>query len=872
MTEVDTVGLRAAFVAGYGFDLDDFQLRGLDAIDAGASVLVAAPTSSGKTVVAEYALQKALHEGTKAFYTTPIKALSNQKYADLVRRHGAGRVGLLTGDNAINGEAPIVVMTTEVLRNMIYAASDTLRDLRYIILDEVHYLQDTYRGPVWEEVIIHAPHSARLVCLSATVSNAEELADWMTTVRGPTSTIIEERRPVELQNLYLVGDRSADRLHLLPTLIDNRPNPEATRLDAEALRGARPMRGRGRRRLYTPRRVEVVELLEESAMLPSIYFIFSRAACSDAAAACLDAGLRLTTATERDRIREIVGARLRGIDDADLAVLGYARWLAGLEAGVAPHHAGLVPPFKEAVEACFVEGLVKVVFATETLALGINMPARSVVIEKLTKFTGEQHQFLTPGEYTQLTGRAGRRGIDTVGHAIVLWSPFVPFDQVAGLASSRTFKLSSAFKPTYNMAVNLVRSYPPEEAHHLLNLSFGQYQADRDVVRLEARLERRREVLADLRRAAASPFGDIDDYRRTHARRERRPSGVTEAEIVASLTRLKPGDVITLHSGKHAGRVAVLTVAQRRGGGVKVRVITPSRILVSLSEPDFTVPAHVVSHVDLPTPFAPNRQSYQREVARLLERARLKPDAPSAPRVVDVADADHPVLHDPKLDERLRAATQADRVAREVKEIEERIGSRVGSLARRFDRVVRILEAWGYLDGWALTSAGERLARIFHESDLLLAEAIGAGLLDDLDPAALAGVVSCFTYEHRSPEAPPAPWFPSPKVRDRWRAIAKLATELNRIEDEAGLDLTRPPEPTFLAIAHAWAAGETLDDVLEDEDLAAGDFVRNVKQLIDVLGQVAEVSDPETSAAARTAADRLFRGVVAASAAVSTIE
>ena len=347
---------------------------------------------------------------------------------------------------------------------------------------------------------------------------------------------------------------------------------------------------------------------------------------------------------------------------------------------------------------------------------------------------------------------------------------------------------------------------------------------------------------------------------------------MTEAEIVASLTRLKPGDVITLHSGKHAGRVAVLTVAQRRGGGVKVRVITPSRILVSLSEPDFTVPAHVVSHVDLPTPFAPNRQSYQREVARLLERARLKPDAPSAPRVVDVADADHPVLHDPKLDERLRAATQADRVAREVKEIEERIGSRVGSLARRFDRVVRILEAWGYLDGWALTSAGERLARIFHESDLLLAEAIGAGLLDDLDPAALAGVVSCFTYEHRSPEAPPAPWFPSPKVRDRWRAIAKLATELNRIEDEAGLDLTRPPEPTFLAIAHAWAAGETLDDVLEDEDLAAGDFVRNVKQLIDVLGQVAEVSDPDTSAAARTAADRLFRGVVAASAAVSTIE
>ena len=305
MTEVDTAGLRATFLAGYGFDLDDFQRRALDAVDAGASVLVAAPTSSGKTVVAEYAVQRALYEGTKAFYTTPIKALSNQKYADLVRRHGAHRVGLLTGDNAINGEAPIVVMTTEVLRNMIYAASDTLRDLRYIVLDEVHYLQDAYRGPVWEEVIIHAPHSARLICLSATVSNAEELADWMTTVRGPTSTIIEERRPVELQNLYLVGDRSSDRLHLFPTLLNGRPNPEATRFDAEALRGARPMRGRGRRRLYTPRRVEVVELLEEGGMLPAIYFIFSRAACSGSSSRAR--GARRSRSLEGSRVASRVG-------------------------------------------------------------------------------------------------------------------------------------------------------------------------------------------------------------------------------------------------------------------------------------------------------------------------------------------------------------------------------------------------------------------------------------------------------------------------------------------------------------------------------------------------------------------------------------
>ena len=516
---------REALLARYGFPLDDFQLRAIDALDSGQSVLVAAPTGSGKTVVAEYAVARAMAAGRRAFYTAPIKALSNQKFRDLAAVHGAEQVGLLTGDNAINGDAPIVVMTTEVLRNMIYGRSAALDRLGVVVLDEVHYLQDTYRGPVWEEVIIHLPAEVRLVCLSATVSNAEELVDWISTVRGPTAAVIEERRPVTLQNLYLIGDKTSERLHLLPTLVDLRPNPEASRLDEEAVRGWRGGGGRyrARRKLYTPRRVESVERLEQEGMLPAIYFIFSRNACDDAAQTCLDAGLRLTTGPERDRIREIVDEHLGGMDDRDLAVLGYGKFLAGLEYGIAAHHAGMVPPFKEAVEHCFIEGLVKVVFATETLAVGINMPARSVVIEKLTKFTGEHHTFLTPGDYTQLTGRAGRRGIDNVGYAVVLWSPFVPFDQVAALASSRSFHLRSAFRPTYNMAANLVRSYAADRAHHLLNLSFAQYQADREVVKLEARLERRQAALAELRAAAASPYGDIDEYRRLTSRAERRP-------------------------------------------------------------------------------------------------------------------------------------------------------------------------------------------------------------------------------------------------------------------------------------------------------------------------------------------------------------
>ncbi|MER3453188.1 MAG: RNA helicase, partial [Acidimicrobiia bacterium] len=462
--------VRERFTARLGFALDPFQIKALDALDAGKSVLVAAPTGSGKTVVAEYAVELALAAGGKVFYTTPLKALSNQKYADLCRVHGTAQVGLLTGDNAVNGDAPVVVMTTEVLRNMIYAASPALAGLRYVVLDEVHYLQDAYRGPVWEEVIIHAPHDVRLVCLSATVSNAEEVAAWLTTVRGETEAVIEERRPVELQHLYLVADRTSEVLHLLPTFVNGRPNPEAARL---AERSVRPY-GRSRRaRFATPRRTEVVERLREEGMLPAIHFIFSRAGCDDAVHQCLDAGIRLTGAAERERIRAIVEQKVASLSEADLAVLGYGEWLTGLEAGLAAHHAGMVPPFKEAVEVCFAEGLVKVVFATETLALGINMPARTVVIEKLTKYTGEGHAFLTPGEYTQLAGRAGRRGIDEVGYVVVLWSPFVPFDQVASLASTRTYELTSAFRPTYNMAANLVRRYAPDTAHHLLNLSFA---------------------------------------------------------------------------------------------------------------------------------------------------------------------------------------------------------------------------------------------------------------------------------------------------------------------------------------------------------------------------------------------------------------
>ena len=860
---------RAAIVAWYPFTLDHFQTEAIDALDAGHHVVVAAPTGSGKTVVAEYGIESTRQAGRRSFYTAPLKALSNQKYRDLTARYGQGNVGLLTGDNAIDGDAPVVVMTTEVLRNMIYAGSSALDDLGLVVLDEVHFLQDTYRGPVWEEVIVHLPRHVQLVCLSATVSNTTELAAWIQTVRGPTTPVVELRRPVHLHDCYLVGDRTNDRIHLLETFVSGRPNPEAAKLDASAvrrggrqLRHDRPARGSGRRVLFPPSRVETVDVLGQRQLLPAIVFIFSRNQCDEAARSCLATGMRLTDGPERDRIREIVHARLEGLADDDLAVLGYGQFLAQLEAGIAAHHAGMVPAFKEVVEACFVEGLIKVVFATETLAVGINMPARTVVIEKLTKFTGDHHEMLTPGEYTQLTGRAGRRGIDAEGHAVVLWSPFVPFERVAELAASRTFHLRSAFRPTYNMAANLVGTYTDEQAHHLLNLSFAQYQADRDVVRLEARLERVRANLVVAREQAQSPHGDIWEYRR-HVDEIRARRRGRDDLVDLGLARLRPGQVVHASKGRYRGPVAVVASAHRKGG-MRLTTVNKRAELVLLTANDFDDVPRALGTVRLPPAFSPNRIEYRRDVARALNNARL--EAPTARSRKQVSTGPHPVESDPDLRQRMRAAGQAERLERELVELSGRVEGHGQSLAREFDQVLDVLSRRGYVDvpAWSLTTRGSVLARVFHEADLLVAECLLAGLLDGVGAAELAGLLSVFVYEHRSPEPAPAPWFPSTEVRQRWRRIAAFSEDLAADERSAGLAEHRAPDPGFVGAAHAWVAGEELARVVADEAVTGGDFVRTMKQLIDLARQVALIApDATTRERAREVAQIAFRGVVA---------
>jgi ATP-dependent RNA helicase HelY len=880
----------ASFAAQYPFPLDPFQLEALEALAREESVLVAAPTGSGKTLIGEFAVWLGMQQGGKAFYTTPLKALSNQKFADFAGMHGPSNVGILTGDNSINAQAPVVVMTTEVLRNMIYERSDLLADLRYVILDEVHYLQDPYRGAVWEEVIIHLPLDVKIVSLSATVSNAEEFAEWIQTLRGTTTAIIEERRPVVLEYHYL-SDQG-----LLPMFVQSDgeviPNPHIRRIESRADqprprgrggRGKHPPPHRPMRRL--PRRTDVVEELNSEGMLPAIYFIFSRKGCDAAVAQCLRENVQLTDSAERAQIREIAEARCSYLDDDDLEVLGYGQWLEALASGVAAHHAGLIPVFKETVEELFQAGLIKVVFATETLSLGINMPARTVVIESLTKFTGERHELVTPGQFTQLTGRAGRRGIDTLGHAVVLPQRDTPFQQIAGLASTRTFPLVSSFQPSYNMATNLVRNYSRDEAEHLLNSSFAQYRADRDVVVLEGQIERNEAYLASYREKMACHLGDFAEYwalREKIQRLERSlarwqaTSGRQQTRGVLSVAR--PGQVYVVPSGKMRGPVVVVGSERSKRGEPRLLAVTRDRRLVRLTTSDFDHAPRPVANLrigmkDDPTHPGSVDHTARRRLASELMALEVPEEAwdpellPEEREGADLAQIRrrlkmHPCHRCPDRERHEQWAERAARLVREIEGLRRRVRGHTQTLSRKFERVLDVLGAYGYVNDFDLTSKGAMLAKIYNESDLLVGETLARGWFSGLNPSELAALVSTFVFESRGP-IKVAGTLPTNATRRAFERIQRLAEKIKEKEEQAGLALTRGCEAGFAEVVYQWCKGAALEDVLS-EDATPGDFIRSCKQTIDLLRQLRDVSEDRTVAdALGSAIDLAHRGVVA---------
>ncbi len=875
--------LLTAFEQRYPFGLDGFQRTACDALEQGRSVLVAAPTGAGKTVVGEFAVELALQSGRRCFYTTPIKALSNQKYNDLVARYGPEQVGLLTGDNAINGSAPIVVMTTEVLRNMLYARSDGLRGLSHVVMDEVHYLADRARGAVWEEVIIHLPEDVLLVSLSATVSNAEEFGEWLGTVRGTTEVIVEEHRPVPLFQHVLVGTRLYD---LFGT--DGQVSKELVRLSREESRWSpRDRQGRPTRKPVASR-PDVLLRLDQQGLLPAITFIFSRVGCAAAVQQCVRSGLRLTTAEEGERVRRLVEARTSFLPREDLRVLGYWEWLEGLQRGFAAHHAGMLPTFKEVVEELFLQGLVKAVFATETLALGVNMPARSVVLEKLTKWNGEAHVDVTPGEYTQLTGRAGRRGIDVEGHAVVLWQHGLDPAQVAGLASTRTYPLRSSFRPSYNMAVNLVDTVGREPAKALLESSFAQFQADASVVGLARQVARNLEALEGYRSSMTCHLGDAVEYAGLRAAIKAREtelakSGATQRRAAAaqSLEALKTGDVIWVPGGRRSGLAVVLDPGVSLSGDAHPMVLTEDRWAGRLSLEDFPSPVAAVAHLRLPKGFSARSPQARRDLASSLRNLGLRSERPRRERGRSAAADDgdltrlraelrqHPVHGCDEREQHLRWAERADRLRTDTDALERKVAGKTSSIGRTFDRVCAVLTELGYLDDDQVTPAGRQLARVYSEADLLVVECLRDGQWDALGAAELAAVVSALVYENRRPDES-VPRVPSGAVQAALGDLTRTWSRLSATEERAKVDFLRKPDAGFTWAAWRWASGDPLERVLgEDNDLTAGDFVRVCKQLLDLLAQIALVAEGSpVQKTARQAMDAVRRGVVAYSSLV----
>jgi ATP-dependent RNA helicase HelY len=751
------------FSESFPFELDPFQIEACHALENGKGVLVAAPTGAGKTIIGEFAVDLVINSGGKCFYTTPIKALSNQKFTELCAKYGESKIGLLTGDTSINSEAQIVIMTTEVLRNMIYSNSKTIDDLKYVVMDEVHYLADKFRGAVWEEILIHLSDAVQIISLSATVSNAEEFGEWLQTVRGETEVIVSEIRPVPLYQHVLFGNR------LLDLFGENQKlNPELTRLERDSYR---QVRGNWRDKPKGPKplmRSEVIEKLDREGLLPAITFIFSRNNCDAAVRQCLAAGIKLTNTEERKIIRSVIAKNMKNLAEEDLVVLGYYEWADALERGIAAHHAGLLPAFKVTVEELFQQGLVKAVFATETLALGINMPARTVVLEKLSKWNGEGHVAISPGEYTQLTGRAGRRGIDIEGNAVILWNNDLDSTSVGGLASTRTYPLKSSFKPTYNMSINLISQFGSSRARTSLESSLAQFQADKAVVGLAKQIRKNEGARDDLFNQSKCDQGDFVEY----------------SSMRAAIKKLET-------DSKRSKR---------------------------------------------------KRHEIEEEIGSI--RKRMK---------------NHACHGCSDRENHSRIAERAQRLQREIDGLQERINSRTNVIAKRFDRIKLILDKFGYINNDAIAQSGKMLAKIYGETDLLIAESIQAGVFNQLSPADLVAVISSCIYESRNEEAAKVP---RGEVQNALAIISKIYGKIHEAESDLNLEPMRAPDFGFCWASHKWASGHSLTSILKGSDLTVGDFVRSMKQIIDLLRQL-RAAVPDLQVVIDQALAKIDRGVIA---------
>lgn len=852
--------------AARGIYLDDFQLEAIQALMRGEDVLLAAPTGAGKTVVAEFGVELALARSLRCIYTAPIKALSNQKYRDFCTQLGAEYVGLLTGDTTINSSAPILVVTTEVLRNMLFQQAELIAEVGYVVLDEVHYLADAARGPVWEEIILQLPSSCRLISLSATVANVDEFSQWLSSVRGRGKSVVSYTRPVPLEQFIL------QKKDLYPIF---RTNGNFRKAKIQELLSVNNAKTRRRQPLRIGDRKRIISTLQSAQLLPAIEFIFSRRGCDSAVSDLVDAGIIFTNTAEQKEIRQHLAELRRSLTPADARAIKFNFWATALTRGFGAHHAGMFPAFKELTEELMGAGLLSLVYATGTLSLGIDMPVRTIVLEELRKWDGQSFQDLTATEYTQLIGRAGRRGKDSIGNAIIAANSNIDIAHLEKITSGAVEPLQSAFFPSYNTVVNLIHNYGYAAAREIMGASFAQFQKNAELGELRGKLRRIHRRIAQLEPEIAKlcEKGDFRSYiqlrqqtGRASKTYRKRAKEDYRAKILRSWEEAKSGFLYAYARQRELEYGIVIAKEPRR-----LRIINIYGKLIWLAERDLSSHMRCLGKIPLPFGISLKNRQLRNEIAEEIfaiagERLDLGSDSdlleswsrfsvPNEPELVQ-----NPVHSCPDLPAHMRRGQEYITLCRRAAQLEEKAEKFADSVAIQFDATAEVLKELGYLQeatpGELKLAGGAQLLRGIHnEQDLLLTLSLNEAALAQLQPAEFAGVCAAFLGDRRLAGIAPH----QKALRAAWQAILRNYDFLHAQEEKQHLELTAEPNPGGIEAFYAWAQKAPLAEVLAASHLEVGDFISAARRLLDLLGQLQNAGNGFWLGASAQAAIKLVR-------------
>jgi superfamily II RNA helicase len=847
----------------FPFALDEFQKDAIASLNAGSSVVVCAPTGSGKTLVGEYAIYRALSRGKRVFYTTPLKALSNQKLRDFREKFGFDLVGLLTGDASINRDAPILVMTTEIFRNMLYGTpigqvGISLTDVEAVVLDECHYMNDRQRGTVWEESVIYCPHEIQLVALSATVANSDELTNWLNQVHGPTDLIYSDYRPVPLE--FHFGNIKG----LFPLLNDDKTQINH-RLVKRRKKGDKD-KGKANVKAESPGMIQVVTQLQERDMLPAIYFIFSRRGCDKAVTEVGD--MWLVNQEEAQQLRRQIDEFLTRNPDA-----GRSGHIAPLYRGIAAHHAGILPAWKVLVEELFQQGLIKVVFATETLAAGINMPARTTVISTLSKRTDTGHRLLNASEFLQMAGRAGRRGMDERGHVVTLQTPFEGAKEAAYLATSKPDPLVSQFTPSYGMVLNLLQTHTLEQSKELIERSFGQYLANLHLrPQYEYITELQKQLTQLQEQIAAIDEGELAVYEKLRQRLrverqllktlQEQAQESRQEELGMMLDFAVSGTLLSLKSKNFTmpAPITAVLVGKTPGSGQTCYLVclgqdnrwyvaTASDVMDLYAElPRIEVPAQLLPPPEMPLKrgqsLVGNEETaaIAQQIPDPSEAAYMAPEvAEQISRVVAVQEQleAHPI-HQLGNVNIFKRRTQAVELAAEIQQMQAQLEQQSQRNWEEFLNLIEILQYFEGLDNLVPTRLGQIAAAIRGENELWLGLVFASGELDNLDPQHLAAAIAALVTETPRPDSM-VRFDLSEEVVEALSRLRGIRRKMFQLQRRYNVALPIWLEFELIAIVEQWALGMEWVELCENTSLDEGDVVRILRRTLDLLSQIPHV-------------------------------